>query len=128
VAQTVREAMTENVLTITPNRSLRDAAKFMSDHNVGAVVIIDPEQPGPGIITERDLVRCLGAGGDPDKEMVKDHLTAKAAFADGDWSLESAADCMAEGGFRHLVVVGGGDVEGIISMRDIMHVWRPKSG
>ena len=127
MAETVREAMTDDVLTIAPNRTLRDAAKFMSEHNVGAVVIIDPEQPGPGIITERDLVRCLGAGGDPDREMVKDHLTANAAFADGDWSLEEAADCMASRGFRHLVVVGGGDLEGIISMRDIMHVWRPKS-
>ena len=54
--------MTGDVLTFTPGRSLRDAAKFMADHNVGAVVIIDPEQPGPGIITERDLVRSLGKG------------------------------------------------------------------
>jgi CBS domain-containing protein len=123
----VNEAMTEEVLTITPGRSLRDAARFMSEHNVGAAVIIDPEQPGPGIITERDLVRSLGAGEDPDTETVAEHLTAKAAFADGDWSLEQAADCMAEGGFRHLVVVNGGDVAGIISMRDIMHVWRPES-
>ena len=123
----VRDAMTEQVLTITPARSLRDAARFMSEHNVGAAVIIDPEQPGPGIITERDLVRSLGAGEDPDREQVGDHLTAKAAFADSDWSLEEAADCMAEGGFRHLVVVSNSDVEGIISMRDIMHVWRPKS-
>ena len=123
----VREAMTERVLTITPGRTLRDAARFMADHNVGAAVIIDPEQPGPGIITERDLVRALGAGDDPDSETVADHLTSKAAFADGDWSLEKAADCMAEGGFRHLVVVNGGDVAGIISMRDIMHVWRPDS-
>jgi CBS domain-containing protein len=122
---TVREAMTEDVLTITPNRTLRDAARFMTKNNVGAAVIIDPEQPGPGIITERDLVRCLGNGGDPDSEMVKDHLTAKAAFADGDWSLEDAADAMAKGGFRHLVVVHGGEVEGILSMRDIIHVWRP---
>jgi CBS domain-containing protein len=119
--------MTENVLTITPNRTLRDAARFMTEHNVGAAVILDPEQPGPGIVTERDLVRSLGSGEDPDTELVRDHLTAKTAFADGDWSLEEAADCMAEGGFRHLVVVGGGDLEGIISMRDIMHVWRPKS-
>src|SRR3954454_12345476 len=120
--------MTEEVLTITPERSLRDAARFMTENNVGAAVIIDPEQPGPGIITERDLVRALGKGGDPDREMVKDHLTSKATFADGDWSLEEAADAMAQGGFRHLVVVGHGDVEGIISMRDIMHVWRPQSG
>ena len=122
----VRDAMTENVLTITPGRTLRDAARFMSEHNVGAAVIIDPEQPGPGIVTERDLVRSLGAGEDPDRELVRDHLTSKATFADADWDLEEAADAMARGGFRHLVVVENGEVEGIISMRDIIHVWRPR--
>jgi CBS domain-containing protein len=123
----VRDAMTEDVLTITPGRTLREAAEFMVQHNVGAAVIIDPEQPGPGIVTERDLVRSLGSGEDPDTELVRDHLTAKATFADGDWGLEDAADAMARGGFRHLVVVSYGEVEGIISMRDIMHVWRPSS-
>jgi CBS domain-containing protein len=122
----VRDAMTEEVLTITPGRTLREAARFMVEHNVGAAVILDPEQPGPGIVTERDLVRSLGAGEDPDSEVVRDHLTAKATFADGDWGLEEAADAMARGGFRHLVVVDHGEVEGIISMRDIIHVWRPK--
>jgi CBS domain-containing protein len=121
----VRDVMTEHVLTMTPGRSLRDAARFMSEHNVGAVVIMDPEEPGPGIVTERDLVRSLGAGEDPDGELVKDHLTAPATFADSDWDLEEAADAMARGGFRHLVVVENGDVEGIISMRDLIQVWRP---
>jgi CBS domain-containing protein len=118
--------MTEEVLTITPGRTLRDAARFMAEHNVGAAVIIDPEQPGPGIVTERDVVRSLGAGEDPDTELVRDHLTSKATFADADWDLEEAADAMARGGFRHLVVVHNGEVEGVISMRDIIHVWRPK--
>jgi CBS domain-containing protein len=121
----VREAMSGDVLTVTPGRTLREAARFMVEHNVGAAVIMDPEQPGPGIITERDLVRSLGNGEDPDSELVRDHLTSKATFADGDWGLEEAADAMARGGFRHLVVVRDGDVEGIISMRDIIHVWRP---
>src|SRR5215204_6244072 len=106
----VGDAMTGDVLTINPSRSLRDAARFMSENNVGAAVVIDPEQPGPGIITERDLVRSLGAGENPDSEMVSDHLTSKAAFADSDWGLEEAADCMAEGGFRHLVVVDHGEL------------------
>ena len=123
----VREAMTDRVLTITPGRSLREAARFMAQHNVGAAVIIDPEQPGPGIVTERDLVHSLGAGEDPDRELVADHLTSNAAFAEPDWPLEEAADAMARGGFRHLVVVADGEVQGIISMRDIIHVWRPQS-
>src|SRR5438094_9919696 len=97
----VRDAMTDEVLTITPGRTLREAARFMTEHNVGAAVIMDPEQPGPGIITERDLVRSLGRGHDPDREYVKDHLTSKATFADGDWSLQDAADAMARGGVRH---------------------------
>ena len=121
----VRDAMTRQVLTITPGRTLRDAARFMAERNVGAVVILDPEQPGPGIVTERDLVRSLGAGEDPDSETVAAHLTADAAFADPDWDLDAAADAMAAGGFRHLVVVSDGDLQGVISMRDIMRIWRP---
>jgi CBS domain-containing protein len=121
----VRDAMTEHVLTITPGRSLREAARFMTDHNVGAVVILDPEEPGPGIVTERDVVRSLGAGEDPDSELVRDHLTSRATFADADWGLEEAADAMARGGFRHLVVIEQGELVGIISMRDLIQVWRP---
>ena len=119
--------MTENVLTITPGRSLREVARFMTEHNVGAVVIIDPEEPGPGIVTERDVVRSLGAGEDPDSELVRDHLTARATFADSEWDLEKAADAMARGGFRHLVVIEDGELAGIISMRDLIEVWRPSA-
>jgi len=122
----VRDAMTENVLTFEPGRTLRDAARFMTDHTVGALVIEDPELPGPGILSERDLVRSLGAGENPDTEVVSDHLTSNAVFADADWDLGEAADTMAKGGFRHLVVIDGGHLQGIISMRDIMRVWRPQ--
>ena len=123
----VREAMSEHVFTITPGRTLREAAVFMVEHNVGAAVIVDPEEPGPGIVTERDVVRSLGAGEDPDTETIGNHLTSRATFADADWSLEEAADAMADGGFRHLVVVDAGELAGIISMRDIIAVWRPKA-
>ena len=119
----VRDAMTGDVLTFTPERNLREAAKFMADHNVGAVVVMDPEQPGPGIITERDLVRSIGKGEDPEVEHVSAHLTSNAAFADCDWDLEEAADTMAKGGFRHLVVVDGGELVGVLSMRDIVRCW-----
>ena len=55
-------------------------------------------------------MRSLGAGEDPDSETIGNHLTSRATFADGEWSLEEAADAMAEGGFRHLVVVEDGEL------------------
>ena len=58
---------------------------------------------------------------------MSEHLTSNAAFADIEWDLEEAADAMAKGGFRHLVVVSDGELCGIISMRDIMRVWRPSA-
>ena len=123
----VSEGMSTVVLTIGPEHTLRDAARAMADRKVGAAIVLDPEQPGPGIVTERDLVRSLGSGEDPDLELVSDHLTANAAFADADWGLDEAADAMARGGLRHLVVVSDGRLQGIISMRDIMRVWKPGS-
>jgi len=126
----VRDAMTRGVLTITPSRTLHDAARVMSEHNVGAVVVLDPEQPGPGIITERDVIRSVSAGDDPRRELVRAHLTSNAIFAGCDWPLGDAAETMSDRGFRHLVVLDGGRLEGILSMRDIVRVWgssRPTS-
>ena len=123
----VQDAMTTEVLTIGPTRTLRDAARVMSENNVGAVVVLDAEQPGPGILTERDAIRSLGAGQVPDDELVQDHLTANVVFADREWSIEEAAQTMTRGGFRHLVVLDGGQLEGMLSMRDIVRVWQPAS-
>ena len=47
----VRDGMSGIVLTVNPGHSLRDAARAMAERSVGAAVVIDPEQPGPGIVT-----------------------------------------------------------------------------
>ena len=119
----VREGMSEVVLTVGPNHTLREAATFMGRRGVGAAVVIDPEQPGPGIITERDVLLALAEGQDPDAERVCDHLSGHLTFAAPDWSLERAAEAMVRGGFRHLVVVEGGETVGVLSMRDIVRCW-----
>ena len=95
----------------------------MCDRRVGAAVVLDPEAHGPGVITERDILMSVGAGQDPDRERVADHLTARLTFAAPDWSLEQAAATMVRGGFRHLVVVEGAEMAGVLSMRDIVRVW-----
>jgi CBS domain-containing protein len=119
----VREGMSEVVLTVGPDHSLREAAAAMSRRHVGAAVVLDPEAPGPGVITERDILHSVGSGEDPDKERVADHLTSKLTFAAPDWSLERAAVAMVRGGFRHLVVVENGELVGMLSMRDIVRCW-----
>jgi CBS domain-containing protein len=119
----VREGMSDVVLTVNPGHSLRDAARAMAERGVGAAVVIDPEQPGPGIITERDILQSIGAGQSPDSERVGDHLSARLTFASPEWSLERAAEAMVRGGFRHLVVVDRSTMIGVLSMRDIVRCW-----
>jgi CBS domain-containing protein len=119
----VRDGMSSVVLTVNPGHSLREAAVAMAERRVGAAVVIDLEQPGPGILTERDILQAIGSGQDPDRERVSDHLSSQLTFAAPDWSLEAAAEAMVRGGFRHLVVVDGGTMIGILSMRDIVRCW-----
>lgn len=119
----VSDGMSTEILTIGPGHSLRDAAASMWRRRVGAAIVLDPDAPGPGVITERDILRSVAMGHDPDAERVADHLTARLTFAQPEWSLEHAAATMVRGGFRHLVVVDGSDLVGIVSMRDIVRVW-----
>jgi len=119
----VRSGMSTSVVSVTPGVTLYDAARSMTERRVGAAVVIDPEQPGPGIITERDLPQSVGRGEDPNTELVQDHLSTDLTFASPEWSLERAAEAMVKGGFRHLVVVDGGELVGVLSMRDIVRCW-----
>ena len=119
----VREGMSEEVLTVGPGHTLREAAAAMCQKRVGAAVVMDPEAPGPGVITERDILVSVAGGQDPDRERVGSHLTSDLTFASPEWSLERAAAAMVRGQFRHLVVVDGGELAGILSMRDIVRCW-----
>ena len=119
----VRNGMSTVVLTVGPDHTLRQAACLMDERKVGAAVVIDPELPGPGILTERDVLASVAAGQDPDTERVSDHLTANTVFASQNWSLEQAAAAMVKGGFRHLIVIDGNETAGILSVRDIVRCW-----
>jgi CBS domain-containing protein len=119
----VHEGMSPLVLSLGPDHTLRAAATLMSERHVGAAVVNDPDAHGPGILTERDILHSLGAGQDPDAELVGEHLTREVVYAAPDWSLEEAAAAMVQGGFRHLIVVEHGDTVGILSVRDVVRCW-----
>jgi len=123
----VKDGMNTEVLTIGPNHTLREASRLMAKRRVGAAVVVDPETAGLGILTERDLLESVGAGESPDLELAGAHLTKDLVFAAPDWLMEDAAVAMVKGGFRHLVVLDGNDVVGILAMRDIVRCWMSAS-
>lgn len=119
----VRDGMNREVLTIGPNHTLREASRQMARRRVGAAVVVDPDNDGIGILTERDILESIAAGEQPDTELVAAHLTKDLVFAAPDWSLDDAAAAMVKGGFRHLVVLEGSEVVGVLAMRDIVRCW-----
>jgi CBS domain-containing protein len=124
----VREGMNPIVVTVGPDHTLREAARRMTEYRVGAAVVLDNEQAGPGIITERDLLRSNGRGEDIDEELVRDHLADQLIYAYADWPLQQAAEAMTRGGFRHVIVLDQGTPIGILSMRDIVRCWLSGGG
>jgi len=124
----VRNGMNRKVVTVGPDHTLREAARRMTAAEVGAIVVIDPEGMGPGILTERDLLHSNGRDEDLDTELVRDHMTQRLTYAPADASLEQAAEEMVRHRFRHVVVLDGSEVVGILSMRDIVRCWTQGAG
>ncbi|WP_149184317.1 CBS domain-containing protein [Streptomyces sp. TRM49041] len=121
----VRDAMSTLVLTIGPAHTLRQAAALMSARRVGAAVVLDHDSNHLGILTERDILNSIGAGQNPDLETAGAHTTNDVVFAAPGWTLEEAAEAMAHGGFRHLIVLDGNGPVGVVSVRDILRCWAP---
>jgi CBS domain-containing protein len=119
----VEDGMSPQVLSIGPAHTLREAARMMATRRVGAAVVVNPENAGVGILTERDILLSVAAGQSPDTEVAGGHCTQDVVFAARNWTMEGAAAAMVRGGFRHLVVVEGHEVVGLLSMRDIVRCW-----
>jgi signal-transduction protein with cAMP-binding, CBS, and nucleotidyltransferase domain len=119
----VRDGMSEVVLSVGPAHTLREAAEMMLEKGTGAALVLDDEIPVSNIITERDILNSVGRGEDPDSERVSDHMADCVITASPDWSLERAAAEMSRRAIRHLVVVEGGEIVGMLSIRDIVRVW-----
>ena len=110
----------EAVVSVGPRHSVAEAARRMHAGNVGSAVV-ETEDGHPGIITERDLLRAMADGADPESATVEEYMTANAITASPSWSAFEAASRMMDGGFRHLVVLGdNGRVTGILSIRDLV--------
>ena len=119
----VRDAMSKSVVQVGPDHTLQQAAHLMADRRVGSAVVFDPDGEGLGILTERDILRAIGGGLDPDTERPAEHITWDVVYAGPDWTIDEAAAAMMRGGFRHLVVLDGDELLGVISVRDIVRCY-----
>jgi CBS domain-containing protein len=117
----VKDAMSTDLLVVGTAVTVAEAARLMLQRRVGAAVVVDERIPGPGIITERDVMRAVADGRDPEATPVEACMTFEACTATTNWDLDTAAEEMIHGHFRHLLVVDEqGRMVGIVSMRDIV--------
>jgi len=116
---TVGEIMTPDVLGLEPATSLVDAARRMHERRVGAVVVSEGDRL-VGIVTERDILRAVATGAIGGS--VADVMTHGPDTIGPDESAGQAAALMIHGGFRHLPVVDGSNVVGMLSIRDLVRV------
>jgi CBS domain-containing protein len=117
---TVDSIMSRDVLGVPPDTTVAAAAERMSGGRVGAVVVL-ADGKLRGILTERDVLRAV-AEGRVEGTTVADWMTADPETIEPDESTEMAATLMIHGGFRHLPVLRGDEVVGIVSIRDLMRV------
>ncbi len=108
------------ILTVEPTDSLRDAAVWMMERGVGSAVVVSDGKP-VGLVTDRDALRVIARGVDPDVITVKDCIMKGLKPVRPSLDVREAARVMREKGFRHLVVVDEQErLVGVFSMRDLV--------
>lgn len=114
------EHMSRDLLTVRPEQPLAEVAQRMVERDVGAVIVMDAGGLA-GILTERDVLRAVAAG-IQDDTLVADWMTRDPETMEPGETTQHAAVLMIHGGFRHLPVVDGEEVVGMLSIRDLMRV------
>jgi CBS domain-containing protein len=125
---TLGEIMTREVFETTPETSVADVAASMLKGRVGSAVVKQGSVL-TGIVTERDVLRAAASRTDLTAAPVSDWMTSDPVTASAEMEAGEAAETMMSQGFRHLPVVDGNAVVGIVSLRDILRtrVRRPAS-
>ncbi|MEE1564751.1 MAG: CBS domain-containing protein, partial [Acidimicrobiales bacterium] len=115
----VREVMSRDVATVASDASVADAAKCMVQGGFGSVIVVHGKMI-VGILTERDVLRAAAHETDLSCASVEPWMTPDPETAEPDLETEDAAEMMLSRGFRHLPVTEGGDLVGIVSLRDVL--------
>ena len=115
----LRDIMTTEVLTTSAERSVAEVTSMMVKIRVGSAVVMEGSWLA-GILTERDVLRAAASGSDLTKSPVSQWMTRNPRTATSEMTVGEAAEVMLANGFRHLPVVEGRDLKGVISIRDVL--------
>jgi CBS domain-containing protein len=115
-----RNHMSRDLLTVEPQVTLNEVAKRMVARDVGAVLVVENDRLS-GILTERDVLRAVAAGLQ-EETRVCDCMTRDPETIASDETTREAATLMIHGGFRHLPIMEGDEIVGMLSIRDLMRV------
>jgi len=118
---TLKEIMTRDVFTTTGKVSVAEVANSMVKGRFGSAVVMEGSWL-IGIFTERDVLRAAASGADLTLSPVSEGMTGDPVTAGPDMDADDAAEIMMGQGFRHLPVVEGKTLLGIVSLRDILRV------
>lgn len=114
---TVKDLMTQNVVTVDVNKTVVEAAVIMSENDIGDLVVMDGDNP-VGIVTERDFVRRVLAGGKSLTSKVSEIMTSPLKVIDPDAPIKEAARRMVNSEIRRLPVIKNNKLVGIITATD----------
>ena len=120
VAQILKSKLDQTVYTLAPTASVFDAVKLMAEKNIGALVITEGEKI-VGIVTERDYARKIVLMGRSSKDtLVRDIMTSSVLYVRPDHANEECMALMTENRLRHLLVMDGGKLLGLVSIGDLV--------
>ncbi|HET8621157.1 MAG TPA: CBS domain-containing protein [Acidimicrobiales bacterium] len=127
MADTIREMMTPDPVTVDESATLRNVAVLMRDKDLGDVVVTRGGRVG-GIVTDRDIVvRAVAAGEDPDGVLAGDICSSDLTTVPPEATVQEAARMMGDAAIRRLVVMDGDEAVGIVSLGDIARHQDPRS-
>ena len=115
----VSEVMTKEVVTVGPHYNVADVASLMDAKGIGSVIVLEEERV-LGILTERDILKVIGAGEDPKNVAAHEALIGDLYTITPDASVEDAAGQMTQARVRHLPVIEDDKIVGILSIRDVV--------
>jgi CBS domain-containing protein len=109
------------VFTISPGSTLADAARMLVEHRIGALIVAGPDRSVAGILSERDIVRAVANGGMAALDAkVSTQMTSKVITCAPASTIHEVMGMMSAGKFRHVPVLSGGQLEGMISIGDVV--------